>query len=51
MNMQELIHKLATDQPVTETEFLALLAAVIKAKEKEKNKTANKYLYYQTNYN
>jgi len=47
MDAQEVIHKLATDQIITEEELLTLLAAIIKTKEKQKREAFNRYLYHE----
>ena len=44
MDIKKTIHKLATDQKITEYEFMALLGAVLKEKSKIKEKAINKYL-------
>jgi len=50
--MQEIIHKLATDQKLTEREFMSLLAAVIKETERqEERRELGQYLYCTINNN
>jgi len=43
MDIKKIIHKLATDQDMTEQEFMALLGAILKEKSKIKEKAATKH--------